>query len=347
MQPWQNLQPNLFRGSNLHTLSVVIPSYSRPDLLARCLSSLRRNAPLSTEIIVVDDASENKCISEVAAKFKGVKVIRTPKRLGFCKAANLGVQAAIHDVVELLNDDTEVCAGWAEMALDTFEDPKVAAVAPLVLRWPGQIEGRAVIDSAGDAYFASGVATKRGNGQIIEEKWMVPGPVFGASGSSAFYRREVFLKVGAYPESFGAYFEDVDLSFRLHWAGYDVVFQPCSKVLHRVSSSYGNPGLNRKLLERQSLNEERVYWRNIPCQLLWRTLPLHLLTLLAKAWRRGTEGTLLPFLMGKLSFIREIPAIFAHRKKLQKDNPMADHQRWCLESLGGLDGFLPRQLARF
>jgi GT2 family glycosyltransferase len=308
---------------------------------------LRRNAPLSTEIIVVDDASENMCVSEVAAKFKGVKVIRTPKRLGFCKAANLGVQSAIHEVVELLNDDTEVCAGWAEMALDAFEDPKVAAVAPLVLRWPGQIEGHAIIDSAGDAYFASGVATKRGNGQVIEEKWMVPGPVFGASGSSAFYRREVFLKVGAYPESFGAYFEDVDLSFRLHWAGYDVVFQPCSKVLHRVSSSYGNPGLNRKLLESQSLNEERVYWRNIPYQLLWRTLPLHLLALIAKGWRRGTEGTLLPFLMGKLSFMREIPAILAHRKKLQNDNPGADHQRWCLESLGGLDGFLPRQLARF
>ena len=316
-------------------------------MLARCLASLRRNAPLSTEIIVVDDASENMCVSDVAAKFKGVKVIRTPKRLGFCKAANLGVQSASHEVVELLNDDTEVCAGWAEMALDAFEDPKVAAVAPLVLRWPGQIEGRAIIDSAGDAYFASGVATKRGNGQVIEEKWMVPGPVFGASGSSAFYRREVFLKVGAYPESFGAYFEDVDLSFRLHWAGYDVVFQPCSKVLHRVSSSYGNPGLNRKLLESQSLNEERVYWRNIPYQLLLRTLPLHLLALLAKAWRRGTEGTLLPFLMGKLSFMREIPAILAHRRKLQIDNPRADHQRWCLESLGGLDGFLPRQLARF
>ena len=331
----------------MHTLSVIIPSYSRPDLLARCLASLRRNAPLSTEIIVVDDASENMCVSDVAAKFKGVKVIRTPKRLGFCKAANLGVQSANHEVVELLNDDTEVCAGWAEMALDAFEDPKVAAVAPLVLRWPGQIEGHAIIDSAGDAYFASGIATKRGNGQIIEEKWMVPGPVFGASGSSAFYRREVFLKVGAYPESFGAYFEDVDLSFRLHWAGYDVVFQPCSKVLHRVSSSYGNPGLNRKLLESQSLNEERVYWRNIPYQLLLRTLPLHLLALLAKAWRRGTEGTLFPFLMGKLSFMREIPAILAHRRKLQNDNPGADHQHWCLENLGGLDGFLPRQLARF
>ncbi|MEY4614287.1 MAG: hypothetical protein RL179_2260 [Planctomycetota bacterium] len=331
----------------MHNLSVVIPSFSRTDLLERCLLSLRRNAPLDTEIIVVDDASEGCSVSMVAQKFKGVRVIRASKRLGFCKAANLGVEAASNEVVELLNDDTEVCPGWAEMALDAFEDPKVAAVAPLVLRWPGQIEGRAIIDSAGDAYFASGIATKRGNGQSMEEKWMVSGPVFGASGSSAFYRRDIFLKVGSYPEYFGAYFEDVDLSFRLHWAGFDVVFQPCSKVLHRVSASYGKPRLNRHLLEMQSLNEERVYWRNIPNQLLWRTLPLHLLALFAKAWRRGTEGTLLPFLMGKLSFLGEIPSIMSHRRKLQKENPEADPKRWCLENSDGLDGFLSRQLARF
>lgn len=81
------------------------------------------------------------------------------------------------------------------MALDAFDDPKVAAVAPLVLRWPGAIEGRAIIDSAGDAYFTSGVATKRGNGQTIEEKWMIPGPVFGASGSSAFIGVKFFLRL--------------------------------------------------------------------------------------------------------------------------------------------------------
>ncbi len=331
----------------MHTFSVVIPSYSRPDLLAKCLDSLRRNSPLDTEIIVVDDASENNCISLTAAKFNGIKIIRSSKRIGFCKAANLGVEASLGEIVQLLNDDTEVCAGWAETALDVFADPKVAAVAPLVLRWPGTIQGNAVIDSAGDAYFTSGVATKRGNGEQMEAKWMVAEPVFGASGSSAFYRREVFLKVGAYPESFGAYFEDVDLAFRLHWAGYDVVFQPGSRVLHRVSSSYGNSCFNRSLLEKQSLNEERVYWRNIPFRLLCRSFPLHLLALLAKAWRRGTEGNLLPFMMGKLRFLAEIPAVFAHRKKLQQQNPPPNYQLWQLDNLAGLDNFLSRQLAKF
>src|SRR5205085_2041573 len=89
------------------------------------------------------------------------------------------------------------------------------------------------------------------------------GPVFGASASSAFYRRDVLVGVGAFPESFGAYFEDVDLSFRIRRAGWQIRFEPTSLVWHRGSASYGKRP-RRRVLERQSLNEERVFWRNLP-----------------------------------------------------------------------------------
>ena len=60
-------------------------------------------------------------------------------------AANAGVRTATADVVELLNDDTEVTAGWAEAALAHFDDARVAAVAPLVLLGePGRQELGAV-----------------------------------------------------------------------------------------------------------------------------------------------------------------------------------------------------------
>jgi GT2 family glycosyltransferase len=51
---------------------VIIPSYSRPDLLARCLASLRRNAPLSTEIIVVAGWYRN--LVDLALLAEGSKV---------------------------------------------------------------------------------------------------------------------------------------------------------------------------------------------------------------------------------------------------------------------------------
>jgi len=91
-------------------------------------------------------------------------------------------------------------------ALRRFDDAGVAAVAPLVLRWPGDNE-EAVIDSAGDGYFVGGFAYKRGHGQKLQSRYLRPCEVFGASASSAFYRRDALVKVGApihqNPESIG------------------------------------------------------------------------------------------------------------------------------------------------
>jgi GT2 family glycosyltransferase len=242
-------------------------------------------------------------------------VIRLERQSGFAAAANAGVRAARHPIVELLNDDTEVTAGWAEAALDWFADASVAAVAPLVLRPTEGGTGEPCIDSAGDRYYLGGIAGKRGHGEPLRPAYERPCPVFGASASSAFYRRDAFLTVGGFPEAFGAYFEDVDLSFRLHRAGYRVVYEPASRVWHHGSASYGSPG--HGLLEQQSRNEELVFWRNLPAGVLARALPLHVAVLAAKAWRRWREGNLLPFLRGRLRALAEVENVRRHRRSLR------------------------------
>jgi GT2 family glycosyltransferase len=162
--------------------------------------------------------------------------------------------------------------------------------------------------------------------------------VFGASASSAFYRRAAVLRVGAFPESFRAYFEDVDLAFRLQRAGYRALFEPAARVLHRVSASYGPP--RRRLVEQQSCNEERVFWRNLPGNVLARALPHHLAVLAAKAWRRWREGTLAPFLCGRLRLLAEVPALLRHRRVLRDLGDAADVRPWQVEDrYWGLQSF--------
>jgi GT2 family glycosyltransferase len=279
--------------------------------------------------VVVDDGSPDEAASRVAATFPGVQSLRLPHRRGFCAAANAGIEAARQPIVELLNDDTEVTPGWAEAALPHFRDPSVAAVAPLVLCWPGGAPGSAQVDSAGDRYYLGGVAGKRGHRQPLGPNHLVPGRVFGASASSALYRRAAVLRVGAFPESFGAYFEDVDLAFRLHRAGYQVLFEPAARVLHRVSSSYGHP--RRALLEQQSRNEERVFWRNLPGRALLRAWPRHLAVVAAKAWRRWQEGNLTPFLCGRLRVLADLPDLVRHRRWLHRLGPASDPTDWGVE----------------
>jgi GT2 family glycosyltransferase len=309
-------------------LSVVIPSHNRPDLLRACLASVARHAPAGTEVVVVDDGSPGEVVTRTASEFRGVRCVRLARRRGFCAAANAGVGAARGSVVELLNDDAEATAGWAEAALGHFADGAVAAVAPLVLCWPGEPPCR--IDSAGDRYYVGGVAGKRGHGERLGPAHLHPRPVFGASASSAFYRREALVRAGAFPEAFGAYFEDVDLSFRLRRAGGRVMFEPASRVLHRVSASYGKP--RRRLLEQQSRNEELVFWRNIPTRALVRALPRHLGILAGKAWLRWREGQVLPFVMGRLRALAEWRAVAGHRRWLLTLGPDAEVESWGVEA---------------
>lgn len=282
-------------------LSIVIPSHNRPDLLRVCLRSVRRYAPPGTEIIVVDDGSPGDIVSHTAGEFPGVTVLRHDRARGFAAAANRGIAAATGTVIELLNDDTEVESGWAEAALARFADPSICAVAPLVLQGPPHT-GVPIIDSAGDDYDRGGFARKRGHGRPLTEDLSRPCDVFGASASSAFYRADVLRAAGGFPEDFGAYFEDVDLSWRLRHAGFRCVYEPRSVVWHRVGSSYRK---RRALVESQSRNEERVYWRNVPG--VWRMLPRHAAVLAAKALRRLREGTLVPWALGRLRAFTEVP----------------------------------------
>jgi GT2 family glycosyltransferase len=294
----------------VHSLSIVIPSHSRPDLLRLCLQSVRAHAPASAQVIVVDDGSKDGAVSRAADEFPNTHVIRHERPRGFAVAANRGIAAATGTIVELLNDDTQVTEGWAESALAHFADATVAAVAPLVFQGPRS--GSPLIDSAGDDYDLGGFAYKRGRGQPMSEQFAKACEVFGASASSAFYRADVLRTVGGFPEDFGAYFEDIDLAWRIGWAGYRTMYEPRSIVWHQVGSSYRK---SRTLMERQSQNEERVFWRNVPN--IWRAMPRHGMVLLGKAIRRMREGVFVPWAIGRARAISELPGILSERLRFR------------------------------
>jgi GT2 family glycosyltransferase len=286
-------------------LSVVIPSYNRADLLRRCLETVTAFAPPDTQVVVVDDASPDGIISHTALQYPAVQTLRLPRRSGFCVAANAGIRAATAPVVELLNDDTEVAPNWADAALPYFADPRIVAVAPLVLQLDRDRLAAGLpplIDSAGDEYDPGGFARKRWHNAPLTPN---PSPsrgegsfVWGVSATAGFYRRSALLDAGLFPEHFGAYFEDVDLSHRLRKLG-EVWLEPTSVVWHRVSSSYGKTP-NRRVLEQQSCNEERVFWRNVRGVELLCNLPRHGAVLAGKAVRRVREGQLVPWAVGRL-----------------------------------------------
>jgi GT2 family glycosyltransferase len=288
--------------------SIVVPTYNGKALLKTCLDSVFCHLPtdpeLSAEVIVVDDGSTDGTPGWLAAHYPGVRLVRLEQNCGFCAAANAGVKAARGHFIQLLNNDTEVSHGWLQAGLAPFADPMAGSVAPLVLvrSDPGRV------DSAGDAYTLGGWPTKRGHGQPADRWTGRPvDEVFAASGSSAFYRTEAIRRVGGFDPSLGSYYEDIDLGFRLRWAGYRCLFSPRCKVLHEISATYNHarPALQRRIAR----NAELVFWSNMPAGRLPAALLAHAGLLLAQAAWRMARLNFLPFFLGKLDAVRSLPAI--------------------------------------
>jgi GT2 family glycosyltransferase len=295
----------------------VIPTYNGRSLLETCLDSVFRHLPVgrswTTEVIVVDDASTDGTADWLAAHHPQVRLVRRPCNSGFCAAANDGLEAACGQFIQLLNNDTEVTRGWLEAGLAPFADPMVGSVAPLAL----VRSDPARVDSAGDAYSLSGWPTKRGHGQPAARWSERPlDDVFAASGSSAFYRSAAIRQVGGFDELLGSYYEDVDIGFRLRWAGYRCVFNSRCRILHEVSATYDHvrPGLQRRIAR----NAELVFWSNLPAAHLAAAIIPHAALLIAQGGWRMARLRFIPFYLGKIDAVRSARGIRA-RRRLRSD----------------------------
>jgi GT2 family glycosyltransferase len=293
--------------------SIVIPTYNGRELLARCLASIERHRPdpaaYPIEVVVVDNGSSDGTSEWLAIACPEVRIVRLEPNRGFCGAANAGLAAARAPFIQLLNDDTEVTAGWIEAGLAPFADEAVGSVAPLVVlrRDPDRV------DSAGDAYAWYGWPLKRGHGQPAADWSARPvEDVFGASGSSALYRAEALRRAGTFDMLLFCYYEDTDLSFRLRWAGYRCVYTPASVIHHDISATndHRSPELQRRI----SRNAELVFWWNLPPRALLLAAVPHVAFIAAQAAWRLARGRLKPFLAGKIDAARLGREIMTRRR---------------------------------
>ena len=291
-------------------LSIVIPSHNGRRLLQRCLESVFLHRPADSEVIVVDDGSQDCTSSWLRATFRQVRLVQLSKNQGYCRAVNAGIQASRAPVVQTLNNDTIVTQGWTEPALRLFADPGVGSVAPQV--W--LLQEQSLLDSAGDLYYLFGWAANRGHGLPLQAEMMDERGVFGTCGSAGFFRREALFRAGLFPSHFQAYYDDVDLAFRLRWAGYRCIYTPFSKVYHLLHGTYNHRDPNVTYL--CARNEERVFWSNVPARSLWRAVAPHLSYILAMVVGKALLGTNSgAYLKGKLAVLGDAKEIYRQRQQ--------------------------------
>jgi GT2 family glycosyltransferase len=212
------------------SISFIIPTYKQTALLQQCVRSVLMQTVSNIEVIVIDNGSELN-VSEVLGGFEEerLRIIRLRRNVFFCAAVNEGIRVASSAYVCTLNDDAWIESDWAEQAISSLEsDPTIGSIASLVLK----VQDPTLIDSAGNHLDIACRATNIHHNEPISHVCTTEQPVFGPSSACALYRMEAIKHVGFLDELFVAYYEDVDLAFRLQLAGFKSVFVPKCRAYH-------------------------------------------------------------------------------------------------------------------
>jgi GT2 family glycosyltransferase len=109
-------------------VSVVIPTYRRPESLARCLDALERQQTVPDETLVVVRSGDEPSAQVVHARGGTVRLV-TVERPGVVAAMNAGIDVSSGEVVALTDDDSAPHEDWLARLVATYEgDPRVGAV---------------------------------------------------------------------------------------------------------------------------------------------------------------------------------------------------------------------------
>lgn len=221
-------------------MAVVVVNHHGPGLLARCLASLDAQGGGRGRILVVDNASPPEELRAALGRFPGVRVLRNPKNLGFAVAANRGLRLALADkarMVLVLNNDVFLPPGCLDdLAAFLEATPEAGACQPLLV-YDSRPEAT---QSAGCGAGLTGRCWDLEAGRPADTLGRSIRYVPGVSAAAALYRAEALDRTGLFDETFGMYFEDVDLSLRLRRTGYSLHCVPGIRARH-VSRGSAHP----------------------------------------------------------------------------------------------------------
>lgn len=231
-------------------LSILLPYWGHLARLEGTLVSVLQNRPEACDVVVV----LNRAYDDPYELHDEVTFVQAEPHLGLLASAHRGLSACRAPVVHLLGCGMEVGAGWTDAAVSRFDDPSIAAVAPLIAR----SDAPQRIVSAGIAHGRGGRIRRLAAGQLATAA-VRPGVSPSAPDALAgFYRRDVLARVAELGAVAEAEMDEIDLAAALDHDARSCVVEPRCRV-------YASDDLTRtRGSVAAGAAAERCFWRWLP-----------------------------------------------------------------------------------
>jgi len=242
-------------------VTVVIPSKDHPDILKRCIDSMREKTTYENyEILVIDNGSkeENKTVLEEMAGEKQFYYHYEPMEFNFSRMCNIGVSLAKGEYILLLNDDVEIMQNdWMEVMLGQAMQSHTGAVGAKLLYPDSDL-----IQHVGITNMAVGPSHKLIGLSDGEDYYYgrnrVSYNMIGVTAACLMIRKAIYETVGGFSEEIKVAYNDADFCMKVREAGFYNVVRNDVILFHHESLSRGDDRLNDDKLNRLLVEKEIV-----------------------------------------------------------------------------------------
>jgi GT2 family glycosyltransferase len=219
---------------NIH-FSIIIVTWNALDHLKRFLPSVANTNYPNFEIIIADNASRDGSADWVRKYYPECKIVTFDRNHGYCGGNNRAASYAGGDILLFLNNDVEVESDWLKPLAERFTNPDIGISQPKLRSF----EKREMFEYAGAA---GGMIDWMGypfcRGRIFDTvekdhgQYDQVAEIFWASGAAFAIRKDLFRQAGGFDEDFEFHMEEIDLCWRCHKLGTQIIFEPKSIVYH-------------------------------------------------------------------------------------------------------------------
>ena len=179
-------------------------------------------------------------VNQVHEHFGGdsrLRIVTAESNLGYAGGHNRFFAETDTELLMVLNPDAVVHSGFLRNIVKAFHDPRVGAVTGKMIKPCPTSSGERTLDGTGIVLSHNRRGYERGQLEIDRGQYDHQPRIFGVSGTAAVFRKsalEAIKLAGSeyFDTDFFAYWEDMDLSWRLRLRGYECVYVPEAIVEH-------------------------------------------------------------------------------------------------------------------
>lgn len=226
------------------TVTIIIPTKNRLDMLRRCLDSLRKTTYQNYEVLVIDNESDDPetlhFLEQIRERQRVLRVHNPDGRFNYARLHNQVVPQIDSEYLVLLNNDTEIVRPeWLSQMVGYAGFSGVGAVGARLLYPDGSAQHVGVVMGLGG--MVGHVRKHRKPADPISFRDEVLAANYSiVTAACLLVRRSLYNEVGGLDEKrFGVAYNDVDFCLKLRQQGLRCVYAPRAEVIHHESVSRG------------------------------------------------------------------------------------------------------------